>query len=83
MKTLFFENVIIGRDVFLRTNPEELEIFKKFVNKMENYDIVMDGLNVAYSAGKQSSQILSALVFFGKLEKFAYNLKFLCFRLPQ
>lgn len=55
--------MIIGKNLFTKTNPQEVERFKKFINKMDNFDVVIDGLNVAYMAGaKQSPALISGLV---------------------
>ncbi|CAH1971845.1 unnamed protein product [Acanthoscelides obtectus] len=63
LKLGVFENVIVGKDIFSRTNPAELEKFNKFVANMGAFDVVLDGLNVAYSAGtKHSPFVLSGLV---------------------
>ncbi|KAJ8929372.1 hypothetical protein NQ314_017953 [Rhamnusium bicolor] len=63
LKNRVIENVIVGRDLFVKTNPEELERFKEFVRSMGKFDVVLDGLNIAYSAGtKQPPHILSTLL---------------------
>lgn len=51
LKEVFFNNAIVGKDVFIKTNPEEIKKFQKFVANMKKYDVVLDGLNVAYSTG--------------------------------
>ncbi|XP_016987023.1 mitochondrial ribonuclease P catalytic subunit [Drosophila rhopaloa] len=59
----FLERVLIRRDVFQRSTPEEVARFKKYVEKTAPYDCVIDGLNVAYSTGtKKSPQQLAKLV---------------------
>lgn len=62
IKKEFFENVIIGKNVFSKTNPKEIEHFKKFVSNMGKFDVVVDGLNVAYSTGSKSPSVMSSLV---------------------
>lgn len=63
LKSKIFEKVIVGRDVFVKTSPEEVERFKKFSDNMGQFDVVLDGLNVAYSAGtKQNPHVFSSLV---------------------
>lgn len=40
--------LILGPDIYQKTNPEELQRFKKFIEKTKPYDIVIDGLNIFY-----------------------------------
>ncbi|GLV35222.1 mulder [Carabus blaptoides fortunei] len=63
LKTVFMKNVIVGKNLFNKSTPEELDKFKQFVEKMGNVDMVIDGLNVAYSAGtKQNSTVYAKMV---------------------
>jgi mitochondrial ribonuclease P protein 3 len=48
----FMDKVLIRKDVFLKSSPTEIERFLAFLDKnVQPYDIIIDGLNVAYSAG--------------------------------
>lgn len=40
--------IIIGSDIYRKTNPRELQRFKKFIEDTKPYDIVIDGLNISY-----------------------------------
>lgn len=44
----FLSKVLVGKDVYNNTTPEELQNFKKFVDATKPYDVVIDGLNTAY-----------------------------------
>ncbi|XP_069806057.1 mitochondrial ribonuclease P catalytic subunit isoform X2 [Dendropsophus ebraccatus] len=52
LKNSVIDNVIKGEDIFRKTTPEELQTFLKFVDSRPPYDIVVDGLNVAYLSRK-------------------------------
>lgn len=41
--------VIIGDDIFQKTTPSEFHRFNQFIDKTKPYDIVIDGLNIAYA----------------------------------
>lgn len=45
------QNVIIGKDIFRKSSPKELLQFKEFLSKIKPFDVVLDGLNIAYSVG--------------------------------
>lgn len=47
------ENVLVGPDVFIGSKPEELERFYNFIKKTAPFDVVIDGLNVAYTNGSK------------------------------
>lgn len=56
--------------MFLKTNPEELNSFIRFVDKTIPYDCVIDGLNVAYSAGKNKSPVVYANILASVVKHF-------------
>ncbi|KAF2902542.1 hypothetical protein ILUMI_03642 [Ignelater luminosus] len=63
LKNAILKNVIVGKNVFYRTTPSELKHFQEFVADMKQYDVVIDGLNVAYCIGtKQSPSIFVSLL---------------------
>lgn len=47
------KNLIIGENAFCGTSPEELKRYILFIKTMKPYDIVIDGLNVAFSCRKR------------------------------
>nr|CAD7426492.1 unnamed protein product [Timema monikensis] len=51
LRDAFMKEVVIGSNVFVKTSPEELQDFKMFLQRSQPFDVVIDGLNVAYSAG--------------------------------
>lgn len=54
---------MVGKNVYTKTTPKELENFQKFFATVEPFHIVIDGLNVAYSAGiKQTPETYCRLV---------------------
>lgn len=65
LSSKLLDDVLIRKDIFLKTNPDEVNRFKKFVDKTMPFDCVIDGLNVAYSHGtQQSPQMLAKNVSF-------------------
>lgn len=51
LKDAFLKNVIVGKDIFIKSNPVEMAKFQDFVSKLKPHDVVLDGLNIAYSNG--------------------------------
>ncbi|XP_056402268.1 mitochondrial ribonuclease P catalytic subunit isoform X2 [Hyla sarda] len=65
LKNAVIESVIKGEDIFRKTTPGELQTFFKFVDSRPPYDIVVDGLNVAYLSRKVplSTPLLTVVSF--------------------
>uniref|UniRef100_A0A1Q3F6U8 Mitochondrial ribonuclease P catalytic subunit n=1 Tax=Culex tarsalis TaxID=7177 RepID=A0A1Q3F6U8_CULTA len=61
LRDAFIEAVIIKKDIFNKTTPKELDRFQKFLARTKPYDVVIDGLNVAFSAGNQKSPSVYAM----------------------
>lgn len=49
LSKLFMEKVFVGDNVYLNTTPGEFKNFLKFLERAGPYDIVIDGLNIAFS----------------------------------
>ncbi|XP_022913481.1 mitochondrial ribonuclease P catalytic subunit [Onthophagus taurus] len=63
LKVAFLNEVVVGKNVFCKTTPEELDRFKSFIKNMGQFDVVIDGLNTQYSQGvAQSPQVTAALL---------------------
>ncbi|VEN35039.1 unnamed protein product [Callosobruchus maculatus] len=73
LKGAVLENVIVGKNVFSKTDPDELERFKKFVTNMGTFDVVLDGLNVAYSAGTKNSPVVHSGLVAAVVSHFVEN----------
>lgn len=52
LSSTFLKKVLIREDIFLKSNPRELNEYTKFLDKTRPYDCVIDGLNVSFSIGK-------------------------------
>ncbi|KAL7306640.1 hypothetical protein TKK_0001320 [Trichogramma kaykai] len=46
------KKLIVGKNVFCTTSPQELKRYMLFIKSMKSYDIVIDGLNVAFAKRK-------------------------------
>lgn len=66
----FAKKAVVGKNIFLKSTPEEIENFRTFLAKALPFDIVIDGLNVAYSRGR--SDPLSMAKTVGFFFKFLY-----------
>jgi len=54
LSSTFLEKVVIGRDIFTKSSPVEIEQYKQFLEQSRPYDVVLDGLNIAFSTGINS-----------------------------
>ncbi|XP_028421783.1 mitochondrial ribonuclease P catalytic subunit isoform X1 [Perca flavescens] len=68
LKDRVMADIIQGRDVFNKTTPEELEMFKAFVKRKPAFDVVVDGLNVANTNKDKSRQSETLLAVVSELE---------------
>ncbi|KAJ0176192.1 hypothetical protein K1T71_008366 [Dendrolimus kikuchii] len=50
LKEVIQDKLIVGSDLFLKTSPTELRTFLKFIEHNAPFDVVLDGLNIAYAA---------------------------------
>ncbi|CAH0550785.1 unnamed protein product [Brassicogethes aeneus] len=63
LKDVLFKNVILGRDIFVKTSPQEMSNFQNFILQQEKFDVVLDGLNIAFSVGtKHPPHVFSTLL---------------------
>lgn len=53
--------VLIGSDIYYKTNPKELSNFQQFIEKTKPYDIVIDGLNLTYAQSKSEPKLLQVI----------------------
>ncbi|VVC27280.1 Hypothetical protein CINCED_3A023283 [Cinara cedri] len=59
----FMSRVVIGKNIFNNSSPQELNNFKDFIKNTAPYDVVVDGLNVAYAyRGKIANDSLIKIV---------------------
>ncbi|CAH1402460.1 unnamed protein product [Nezara viridula] len=49
MRDAFLNPVLIGKDIFHKSKPEEFKSFINFLERIEHTDVVLDGLNIALS----------------------------------
>lgn len=45
----FMSHVVVGKNIFNNSTPQELQNFKDFLEVTGPYDVVIDGLNLAYA----------------------------------
>lgn len=55
LRNAFLNPVLTGKDIFLKTRPEEFSEYQKFLERTSPYDIALDGLNIAYSANARGN----------------------------
>ena len=62
----FVKRVLVKRDVYLFSNPQEIKSFQIFLESFSNYDVVIDSLNVVYVVRESQNPdvVVSAVVSF-------------------
>lgn len=61
VKREFMNKVVKGRDIYQKTTPEEWQRFERVIEENRPFDIIMDGLNVAYMSNKMNGFLQSKL----------------------
>jgi len=64
----FLSNVMIGKNIFNNSSPQELIDFKDFIEITAPYDVVVDGLNLAYAyRGKIGNHSLVSILKYNSM----------------
>lgn len=75
VKKEFMNKVVKGRDIYQKTTPEEWKRFERVIEENRPFDIVMDGLNVAYLATNYKGSVNSEQATYGQQVTTANNQK--------
>ena len=51
LRSAVIEHAFIRKDIFFNSDPPEVATFEKFLERHQGFDMVVDGLNVAYLGG--------------------------------
>jgi mitochondrial ribonuclease P protein 3 len=62
LKHAIVNNIMIGKNSFSRSTPKEVDDFLKLLRESKPFDIIVDGLNVAYSIPNTPWHVKSGLV---------------------
>ncbi|XP_049763232.1 mitochondrial ribonuclease P catalytic subunit [Schistocerca cancellata] len=63
LQVAMLDRVLLSDDVFLKTSPKEVVHFQNMLKKNRTWDVVIDGLNVAFASGSSSSSNHAKLLF--------------------
>jgi ribonuclease P protein 3 len=83
LQCAFMERVVVGKDVFRNTTPEEVKEFLHFVKMTAPYDMVIDGLNVAFAGGSKKTQSPQSQARTVSMIKMSANLRYVTFMKQQ
>lgn len=67
LSDIVLDKVLVGDDIYCKTTPEELNKFKKFIDETSPYDVVVDGLNAAYTLRNSRDHVAlgnEAIIYF-------------------
>ncbi|XP_011310163.1 mitochondrial ribonuclease P protein 3 [Fopius arisanus] len=53
----FVSKAIVGKDIYDKTDPQELTRFQRFIEKAKPYDVVIDGLNIEYTLWNNKTRL--------------------------
>jgi len=69
-------NVMIGKNIFNNSSPEELNDFKDFLETTGPFDVVVDGLNLAYAYRKKivNNSLVSIVLKIYQIKSYFYYL---------
>lgn len=63
LQECFLSNVMVGKNIFNNSSPQELNDFKDFIEITAPYDVVVDGLNLAYAyRGKVGNHSITKVI---------------------
>lgn len=63
LQTAFLDQVIVGKNIFYKTSPEEVDKYKNFIKKLAPFDVVIDGLNVIFKGLPNREKVICFLIF--------------------
>ena len=55
LRAVFEDQVIVGKNVFFKSTPEQLNDFKRFIDTFGPFDVIIDGLNVFHKNHQKGS----------------------------
>ncbi|XP_059169789.1 mitochondrial ribonuclease P catalytic subunit-like [Physella acuta] len=69
LQTAFLDQVIVGKNIFYKTSPEEVDKYKQFIKKLAPFDVVIDGMNVIFHGQPNREKLEKTVEYFTEQEK--------------